>query len=151
MMRRHEDWENRLNTVIEWHWAAPFRYGRSDCFAFPVDAIEAVTGETVFDYRQYRTEQGAARLLRRHGFETVADAFASRFETVPVSLAGRGDIGVVRRAGKRSAAVPGRAAEPPGQGVTSGGVFTGLGFLTRGEAGLIAVPRADIDAAFKVA
>ena len=134
MMRRHEDWENRLNTVIERHWAAPFRYGRSDCFAFPVDAIKAVTGETVFDCRQYRTEQGAARLLRRHGFETVADAFASRFETVPVSLAGRGDIGVVRRAG-----------------VTSGGVFTGLGFLTRGEAGLIAVPRADIDAAFKVA
>ena len=133
-MMRLENWESRLSRVIERHYASPLVYGETDCFTFPADAVEAVTGERIFaDSRGYTTETGAARMLRRKGFETLADAFGSLFEEIPPALAGRGDLGIVDRDGE-----------------ATGGVFTALGFLVRGDAGLVAMPRSQAAQAFRV-
>ena len=131
---RIKGWESRLSRVIERHDAMPFNYGRSDCFVFVADVVEALTGVRIFaGSRRYKTEAGAARMLRRKGFETVADAFGSLFEEVPVALALRGDIGVVTRNGE-----------------TGAGAFTSIGFLGRGRERLIMIPRNEVLKAWRV-
>jgi hypothetical protein len=95
-MARREDWPERLLAEIERHSHMPFEYGTSDCFIFPMDCVEAMTGNDPWaGQRGYRTDKGAAGRLRRQGFKNVGDAFADKFEEIPVGKAGRGDIGVI--------------------------------------------------------
>lgn len=127
-------WEKRLNAVIERHMALPSQYGVSDCFLMPMDAVEAVTGIRHFpEDRAYKSEVGAAKRLRKRGFATVEDAFASLFETVSQLSAERGDIGVVEIAG-----------------VVCGGVFTVLGFAVRDAIGVQFLPITHVKTAFRV-
>lgn len=133
-MGRIAGWESRLARAIEAHHAQPMAYGSSDCFLLAADSVEAVTGARIYaDCRRYRTELGAARCLRRKGFETLAEAFGALFEPIAVARAGRGDIGVVLR-----------------DGMQVSGVFTSQGFLARGETALVTVARAEILIAWRV-
>lgn len=133
-MPRHPDWQKRLNAVVAKHQALPAQYGLSDCYLIADDAVEAVTGDQMFPYaRRYKTPAGAAKQLRKHGFETVWDAFAARFREVPVLMAQRGDIGVYDNNGE-----------------LSGGVFTALGFMTRGAEEIVFLPQSAALAAFRV-
>lgn len=132
---RIQGWERALRLVVEKHLALPTQYGVSDCYVIADDAVEAVTGERLYrDARRYRTAQGAARVLRRHGFLTVEDAFAGRFSEIPVAQAQRGDIGVVH--------------QPNGE--VSGGVFIGSGFFTRGPASALVLPMFTAARAYRV-
>jgi len=131
---RRPDWEIRLNAVIEKHLALPSQFGVSDCYMIAADAYEAVTGERLYKGVRYSTEAGAAKQLRRRGFETVEDAFRAKLPEVGRLLAQRGDLGVVVR-----------------DGVISGGVFTALGFMTRGEDGVVFLSPLDVKSAFRVA
>lgn len=54
----------------------------------------------------YKTEAGAGKKLRQHGFANVKEAFAAKFSEIPVALAQRGDIGVIDRDGVLSGGVP---------------------------------------------
>ena len=133
---RVQGWERALRLVVEKHLALPTQYGVSDCYVIADDAVEAVTGARMFrDARRYRTAKGAARVLRRHGFLTVEDAFADRFAAIPVAQAQRGDIGVIHQ----------------GNGEVSGGVFTGAGFFTRGPGSALVLPISAVTRAFRVA
>ena len=133
-MMRIAGWASRLSRTYERHAALPADYGVSDCFIWPADVVEAVTGERIFpDCRGYKTELGAARMLRRKGFETLADAFGSLFEEIPPAHAGRGDIGVVEQDGE-----------------ICGGAFLQLGFQARGKDGFVTVPRGEVLKAFRV-
>lgn len=133
-MPRHNEWVRRLNAVVAKHQALPAQYGLSDCYLFPDDAAEAVTGKTMYPgARRYSTPAGAARQLRKRGFETVRDAFAGRFAEVPVLQAQRGDIGVYDNNGE-----------------LSGGVFTALGFAVRGAEQIVFLPATAALAAFRV-
>ena len=127
-------WEKRLNAVVAKHQALPSEYGVSDCYLIPDDGVEAVTGERMYPKALgYTTEAGAAKKLRQHGFETVRDAFAAKFEEIPPVMAQRGDIGVIVR-----------------DGVLSGGLFTSIGFMTRGVEAVEFLPAAAVTYAFKV-
>jgi hypothetical protein len=132
---RVNDWPKRLAAVIARHQALPSEYGVSDCYIIADDAVEAVTGKTMYgaSVRKYTTPAGAGKQLRKKGFTTVRDAFAAKFQEIPVSLAQRGDIGVVDCNGE-----------------TCGGVFTVAGFMVRSEYGVDFVPIGDVTAAFKV-
>lgn len=133
-MTRVKNWEKNLKTVIEKHMVLPSQFGVSDCYLIPDDAVEAVTGSRMYPKAiGYKSEAGAAKKLRQHGFENVEQAFASKFEEIPTSLAQRGDVGVVEV-----------------NGIISGGVFTALGFMTRGETSVIFVPYTEVKKAFKV-
>jgi len=134
-MARLPGWEKRLNAVVAAHQALPGEWGVSDCFIIADDAVEAVTGEQMYPgARGYKTDAGAAKQLRKHGFESVRQAFAGKFDEIPVAMAQRGDIGVIER-----------------DGAFSGGVFTAIGFMTRAHGGPIEfVPIDRVTAAFKV-
>lgn len=127
-------WERLLTAAVETHMALPSAYGISDCFVFPMDCVEAITGVRHWaDCRQYRTEQGAGKSLLRKGFTNVEEAFRSKFEEIPVLLAQRGDIGVIEI-----------------DGVVSGGVFTPLGFAVRDTSRVQFRPVTDAKTAFRV-
>ena len=131
---RHPDWIKRLNAVVAKHQALAAQYGVSDCYLIPDDAVEAVTGKQMYPgARRYKTPAGAAKQLRKRGFETVRDAFASKFAEVAVLRAQRGDIGVYENNGE-----------------ISGGIFTALGFMVRGQEEIIFLPPTAALAAFRV-
>lgn len=130
---RRPDWEIRLNAVIEKHLALPSQFGTSDCYMIAADAYEAVTGELLYPDVRYRTEAGAAKQLRRRGFETVEDAFRAKLPEVGRLLAQRGDLGVIVR-----------------DGAVSGGVFTALGFMTRGKDSVVFLSPLEVKTAFRV-
>lgn len=113
-------WEDALARVIEKHAAEPLKYGKSDCGQLAADAVEAVTGQDLFkDYRNYTTEAGAARVLRKAGCENLGDLFAKYFPLQHPFFAKRGDIGVIEQNGNICA-----------------GVFTGNGFVGKAEQGV---------------
>ncbi|MDM9623855.1 hypothetical protein [Rhizobium sp. S96] len=133
-MARLPGWEKRLNAVVAKHQALPSIYGTSDCYLIADDGVEAVTGDRMYaDAIGYKTEAGAAKKLRQHGFETVRDAFSAKFAEIAPSMAQRGDIGVVDR-----------------DGVLTGGLFTSIGFMTRGPEAVEFLPSSSVAYAFKV-
>lgn len=134
-MSRVADWEKRLKAVIARHQAMPSQYGLSDCYLLPDDAVEAVTGSTTYGAaaRRYKTPTGAAKQLRRRGFETVEEAFRAMFTEIAPSLAQRGDIGVI-----------------DSNGEICGGVFTAIGFAVRDERSVLFLPVSSVKTAFRV-
>jgi hypothetical protein len=130
---RLPDWELRLNEAIEKHLALPAKFGLSDCYMIADDAFQAITGERLYKGVRYGTERGAGKQLRKRGFETVEDALRARLPEVGRLLAQRGDLGVVER-----------------DGALSGGVFTSLGFMTRGDDAVVFLSPLEVKTAFRV-
>lgn len=134
---RVEGWERRLKLAVEKHIRLPAEYGVSDCLIIALDGIEAVTGEdpyprATFD-RVYSTAQGALRCLKQAGFDTVGDVLRAKFPEVAPSLAQRGDVGLCEHDGQLVA-----------------GLFTQLGFMTRGTRAVVFLPASAVTKAFKV-
>lgn len=132
-MTRLRGWEDRLVDVVTKHTALPAAYGVSDCYLIADDGVEACLGMRMHAHGTYSTAAGAAKRLREHGFATVEDAFRARFAEIPPSLAQRGDIGVTDQ-----------------EGQPTGGLFTQLGFFTRGEHDTLYLPASAVRAAFRV-
>lgn len=137
---RREDWPERLIETIGRHDRLPFGWGSSDCYLLPIDCVLAMTGAEPWpDVRgTYASEQGAAKQMRSRGFADLGEAFASAFAEIPVSLAGRGDLGLV--------------AVPEGSGL-AGIVFVDTAAIGKhaDRPGNIRVPRASVMRAFRVA
>ncbi|EJF91690.1 DUF6950 family protein [Bartonella tamiae] len=134
LWNRADGWAVALGCVVEKHNELPFQYGVSDCGQFAADAIEAVIGKDILKpYRLYRTKIGAARVLRKSGFLNLGALFAKHFKEGSLSLAMRGDIGVVDY-----------------QGELCAGVFTGTGFACKGENGIIFADYSQIERVFEV-
>lgn len=131
---RAEGWPDALARVVEKHAELPFQYGVSDCGQFAADAVQAVTGEDLFkDYRNYKTEIGAARVLKKAGCNNLGDLFAKFFKEEHVAHAMRGDIGIVEYDGQICA-----------------GVSTGVGFACKGKFGLVFIEFSQIKRIFEV-
>lgn len=133
-MKRVPTWPKELKAVIEKHLKLPSQFGVSDCYLIVHDAVFAMTGEHMYPAITYTSEQGAAKLLLQHGFKTVEEAFAAKFETVHPAMAQRGDIGVIDDNSK-----------------ICGGFFSSHGFVARGEKSLLFLPPSRVKTAFKVA
>lgn len=137
--KRLEDWPDRLIVSAAHHAALPTSWGRSDCYLLGIDAVRAMTGREPWPEVRgsYRTEAGAARQLRRRGFQNVAEMWASAFPEIPVSMAGRGDLGVVR--------------VPEGAG-WAGVLFLGPDAVGKpaGGIGTVKVPRELVARAFRI-
>lgn len=134
MRNRCENWESEHVKVIQFHSEKSGQYGISDCYFLADDNVRAVTGNYMFPKgRNYKSKVGAAKLLLKHGFHNVEEAFAAKFEEIPPILAQRGDIGVIEQNGE-----------------ICGGVFTALGFAVRGEDRLYYMSVYDVKTAFKV-
>jgi len=131
---RVDDWIIDLAFVVEKHIALPFQYGVSDCGYLVADSVAAVMGEDILKpYRNYKTELGAAKILRKAGCADVGELFAKHFKECHKAHAMRGDIGAVLH-----------------EGEVCGGVFTGQGFACKSETGLIFAEYNQIIRAFEV-
>jgi len=127
-------WTTALGAAIAKHMALPFQYGVSDCGYLVADAVQAVMGEDILKpYRHYKTELGAARILKKAGCADVGELFALHFKKCHKAHAMRGDIGVVAY-----------------QDMLCGGVFTGSGFACKGKTGLMMAEYDQIITAFEV-
>ncbi|MBZ9873497.1 hypothetical protein LB542_21940 [Mesorhizobium sp. BR1-1-9] len=134
-LTRLPDWDRRLARVVNQHSRTPGEWGVSDCLLTVMDAVIATTGfDPAEDIRgAYKTEAGAARILRKRGFTDVEQALTSLFPPVATLMAQRGDVGVVER-----------------NGALSCGFVCDRGFAVKEERGLSFVPQTEIKSAFKV-
>lgn len=105
-VERVNDWDQRLAAVTSRHLRTASVWGESDCLLKVADAIEAVIGvDPAAGIRgKYKTEAGAAKLMRKRGFETVEDVIASMFDQTEGKLmAQRGDICIIEENGEIAA------------------------------------------------
>jgi hypothetical protein len=91
---RLDDWDTRLEAAIA---AAdkPFVWGSHDCCTFAASCVEAVTGRSLWvkGLASYRTAAGAAKALKKAGFEDLGAALDSVLGArKPIAMAQRGDI-----------------------------------------------------------
>jgi hypothetical protein len=79
MMRiphRHPQWESRLIKAVEAWRDRPYRFAPgSDCVAFVLAVVEAVSGERlIIETGKYRTAAGQMRALRQLGWASLPEA-----------------------------------------------------------------------------
>lgn len=131
---RVRDWRARLGRYLARAAHEPFAWGESDCALFAAGAVEAMTGvDPAADWRgHYTTERGAWRVLRRRGFESLADAVAAAMPGIAPGEAREGDIAVIGEG--REATI---------------GVIARDHVVCRAEHGIALVPRARIARAFR--
>lgn len=131
------DWDKRLSRLVSSIKDAPGVWGESDCLLTAAACIEAVTGQDIMaPWRgRYKTEAGAARLMRKEGCENVEDVLGKFFglPAVGTLLAQRGDVGVVEQ-----------------DGVLCAGFVCDRGFLCRTETARIFLPQTAMKTAFRV-
>lgn len=91
-----DGWAVLLAAHIEEARGRPFEWGVHDCATWAFDVRAALTGEDAADaWRgQYKTAKGSVRVMRRLGWDSIADMAADLLgEPLPnVKLAQRGDI-----------------------------------------------------------
>jgi hypothetical protein len=91
---RVEGWESLLAAHIHAAYHQPFRWGQHDCALWASAWVgkAAGTDHGVLWRGKYKTELGAARLMKKRGY-TVVEAIADAHLTViPVPYAKRGDL-----------------------------------------------------------
>lgn len=97
-LHRLPGWRARFEAVIDEIKARPFAWRDHDCGpAFTGRLVEAVTGaDLAAPYRgRYSTERGALLLMRREGFDTLADFAASLLPEIHPSRATIADLAAV--------------------------------------------------------
>lgn len=89
---RVDGWPRLLvDVVAEWR-GRPFAWGERDCLGLCLASAKAITGRDVLgDLPGYSTEVGAAKHLRRLGFDCPADLVSAHLEEIPPARAARGD------------------------------------------------------------
>lgn len=129
---RRSDWAERLDRFLAARRAQPFAWGVQDCCLFVADAVREIHAiDPAEGLRGYRSERGAARILRRlGGIEGVA---ASCFGgACPPALAQVGDVVLVHTGGRDSLAL-----------------CAGAHWLAPGPSGLVAGPMSEARAAWR--
>lgn len=91
---RLEGWEARLEAHIREAYSHAFAWGEHDCALWAARWVLVATWEDFLSDWQgrYKTEAGAARLMKRRGFASVADIADAHLPEIPVKLARRGDL-----------------------------------------------------------
>lgn len=103
MRSRPLDWEARLRAALLAAEARRFRWGEFDCCLWACDVVALMRGvDLAAPFRgRYDTARGAARALRTFsggGLDATATKIAEThgFPEIPVSLAQRGDVALIR-------------------------------------------------------
>jgi hypothetical protein len=102
-MQRKTNWPSALHAYMESVKHASFQYGVYDCGLFAAGCIEAMTGlDLAADFRGYANRLGAMDACRQvcksASIPKVGEYVASTYglNAVPVLMAQRGDLAVVR-------------------------------------------------------
>ncbi len=91
---RREGWESRLEAHIREAYSHAFAWGERDCALWAAGWVLAATGEDFLsNWRgRYTTAAGAAKLMKRRKFASVAAIATAHLPEIPVKLARRGDL-----------------------------------------------------------
>lgn len=93
-MTRLSDWETALGRYLGSVEREPFAFGTHDCALFSANAVLAMTGEDpASEFRgKYRSQAGAVRAVRQAGYDDLAAVMDTKFPTVEIGYAKRGDV-----------------------------------------------------------
>jgi len=94
-MSRVQNWRVNYENLIDAIRRKPFAWGYVDCLTGLVDpAVQALTGEEPFSrFRaRYKTARGALGIMRRSGFDNLANLVASELPEIHPSQCVVGDI-----------------------------------------------------------
>lgn len=135
---RLADWEERFNRFLSQRLDAKHEEGEIDCALFAAEDIEALTGVDLGKHfrGKYSGKVGSARKLKELGVKDVRGLADALLPKVPVAMAQRGDIALVK--GGNLAVVFGEVALGVGEDVVTG------------KQGLVRIPRADWQRAWAV-
>lgn len=92
-MKRLPDWPVRYSELIRKYRESRFKWGRSDCFIFATDAVEALTGQKVLPPIPYKNRKGCVEWVSSLGGAAPMIS-ATLGEPIPPMLASVGDIGL---------------------------------------------------------
>lgn len=91
-----------LANVLDAEFTKPYTYGEADCFFLGCQIADAFdpSRKMVTNYKgAYRTLAGAQRALRKRGFKSLTQFFASHLKEVAPASAQAGDVVVIVIAG----------------------------------------------------
>lgn len=85
-------WESLLAAYIE--NPQPFEWGKNDCALWSAAWVKQCTGHDFISkwIGKYKTEKGAATLMKKRGYRHPADIADDHLVIVPAMLARRGDL-----------------------------------------------------------
>lgn len=91
---RVSDWENRLSKYLISIAHKEFSYGEFDCCMFANGAVEALTGVGAMEefVGKYDDLRSSIRALREIGAGDLEKTLDSKFKTIPIGFAQRGDL-----------------------------------------------------------
>lgn len=96
---RKPDWRVQFERVIDDIKARPFSWGDRDClFGLVAPVVNAITdGDPYFAsyVGKYKTAKGALSLMKRSGFDNLADAVAAELPEIHPSQCRVGDIAAI--------------------------------------------------------
>lgn len=97
MVKRFDDWPNRLSNYLDQKRMVPFQWGVNDCMTFAAGAVFNLTGKDFYiGYDPYDDEIGAFVMLREHGGVTgIINKHLGR-GSKEIMLAKRGDVVTVK-------------------------------------------------------
>lgn len=107
MAQKKIDWEFRLEKAVFKKMAAPFKYGRDDCWTFVCECVFAMTGELPRIAKAYAGVYSGYRLIRRTGktYSELAEEVLSEMGFVRYAKTGadlrEGDIVLMPSQDKR--------------------------------------------------
>ena len=92
--KRISTWEQALSDYISSKRDEPFVYGVNDCCMFAAGAVEAMTNEDpMSEFRgQYKSLASSVRALKDIGNGDLESTIDSKFLSIPIGLAQRGDL-----------------------------------------------------------
>ena len=97
MKPRKPTWRADLLAYLSESARADFRVGKNDCALFAAGAIKTITGEDLArGWRgKYRSLKKGKALLKKQGFNDLAELAAHHFEEIPPLMAQVGDVAIV--------------------------------------------------------
>lgn len=106
-LKRRDDWRAALHAAIAERLDRPFAWGRNDGAMFTADLVLAMTGvDLAAAFRgRYRSERGAARVMRAAGYTDLVALVAARLPEIQPSRARSGDVAIIgiERPGRKPA------------------------------------------------
>lgn len=95
---RVDGWRSRFDAACDAMRRSPFSWGDNDCFVGLVGNLcSALTGVDITEHwrGRYTTDTGALRVMRKDGFDNLADLVASVLPEFHISKARVGDVAAI--------------------------------------------------------
>lgn len=135
MLRRYNDWPERLAEFTKGAERRLFRYGEWDCAMLSADCVRVLTGEDLAaEFRdQYDSAESAAYAIAKSGHGNLRDMVSAKLPEIEPLMAQRGDVVMIEQ-----------------DGTDALGICVGIEIIAAGPDGLTRLPITAALAAWRV-